>query len=63
MAGKYQRPQIMPPKPADMASVQAMGKYMEKHTRRVNDALAEVYRLLSAMQESREQTKEAGENG
>lgn len=61
MAGKYQRPQIMPPKAADMASTQAMGRYMEKHVRKMNDALAEIYRILSVMQENAE--KEADGNG
>lgn len=58
MAGKYQRPQIMPPKGADMSSMQNMGKYMEKHAKRVNDAFAEVYAMLSELKEENKKLKE-----
>lgn len=58
MAGKYQRPQIMPPKGADMDSMQSMGKYMERHAKRVNDAFAEVYAIISELKEENRKLRE-----
>ena len=58
MAGKYQKPQIMPPRGADMASMQSMGKYMERHAKRVNDAFAEVYAIISELKEENRKLRE-----
>ena len=58
MAGKYQRPQIMPPRGTDMASMQNMGKYMEKPAKLVNDAFAEVYAIISELKEDTRKMKE-----
>ena len=58
MAGKYQKPQIMPPRGADMASMQSMGKYMERHAKRVNDTFAEVYAIISELKEENRKLKE-----
>lgn len=58
MAGKYQKPQIMPPRGADMASMQSMGRYMERHAKRVNDAFAEVYAIISELKEENKKLKE-----
>ena len=67
MAGKYQRPQIMPPSASDLKNMESIGRYIERHARRVNDAFAEVYTKMSALEEEnrklRAQAKEAAGNG
>lgn len=67
MAGKYQRPQIMPPSSADLRNAESMGRYLERHARRVNDAFAEVYALMDKMKAENEKLKtqlaEVTENG
>lgn len=66
MLKKMQRPQIMPPSAADLRNEKAMGEYMQKLARAVNNTFAEVYAKLSAMEETAARAKAAkgeGENG
>lgn len=54
MAGKYQRPQIMPPSGADMRNQESRDAYLARHARRVNDAFAEVYAMLDKVKKENE---------
>ncbi len=46
MAGKHQRPQIMPPSMTDLKTQESRNRYHEKHARQVNGAFADVYALF-----------------
>lgn len=57
MAGKHQRPQIMPPSMTDLKTQESRSRYLEKHARRVNDAFAEVYALFDKQTAEMEKLK------
>lgn len=61
MAGRYQRPQIMPPGAGDLRSMESMARYIDRMARQMNNALADIYAKMNADREKTEKAASASQ--